>query len=154
MELSLRNWGSFEGRVRFLLLGDFHGRSQGRKIDGFEDFLVEFLGLITGKRQSQHNKGVSQTLDSNSYRSMPEIRVLGLWNRVIVPVNDRIQILRDLFGHFKQLLVIEKLLSCAFSEMNMGMAIDARLQTATSSLAVYSIISVQRFEDLIVPRFL
>jgi hypothetical protein len=30
---------------------------------------------------------------------------------------------------------------------------EARLQTAVSSGAEYSMISVQRFEDLIVPRF-
>lgn len=34
-----------------------------------------------------------------------------------------------------------------------GRAIEARLQTATSSGAEYSIISVQRLEHLIVPRF-
>ena len=34
-----------------------------------------------------------------------------------------------------------------------GSAIDARLQTATSSGDVYSMISVHRFEQRIVPRF-
>lgn len=37
--------------------------------------------------------------------------------------------------------------------MNDGSARDARLQTATSSGAEYSMISVQRFDDLMVPRF-
>lgn len=36
---------------------------------------------------------------------------------------------------------------------NLGNAIDAKLQTATSSCDVYSTISVQRFEQCIVPRF-
>ena len=37
--------------------------------------------------------------------------------------------------------------------MNIGRAIDARLHTAISSAEVYSSISVQRFEERIVPRF-
>jgi hypothetical protein len=37
--------------------------------------------------------------------------------------------------------------------MNVGSAIEARLQTAVSSGEEYSMISVQRLEDLIVPRF-
>src|SRR5690606_21408960 len=36
---------------------------------------------------------------------------------------------------------------------NFGKEMEARLQTATSSGAVYSIISVQRLLDFIVPRF-
>ena len=38
-------------------------------------------------------------------------------------------------------------------EMKVGKARDARLQTAVSSGEEYSMISVQRFDDLIVPRF-
>jgi hypothetical protein len=38
-------------------------------------------------------------------------------------------------------------------EMKLGRAMDARLQTAVSSGAEYSMISVQRLDDLIVPRF-
>jgi hypothetical protein len=37
--------------------------------------------------------------------------------------------------------------------INVGRAREARLQTAVSSGEEYSIISVQRLEDLIVPRF-
>ena len=37
--------------------------------------------------------------------------------------------------------------------MNLGSAIEAKLQTAVSLESEYSIISVQRLEDLIVPRF-
>lgn len=37
--------------------------------------------------------------------------------------------------------------------MNFGKDIEARLHTATSSGAVYSIISVQRFDERIVPKF-
>lgn len=37
--------------------------------------------------------------------------------------------------------------------MKVGRAIDARLQTAVSSGEEYSMISVQRLEDLMVPRF-
>jgi len=42
----------------------------------------------------------------------------------------------------------------AFSLMYIGIAMDAKLQTATSSFAVYSIISVHKFEERIVPKFL
>jgi len=40
-----------------------------------------------------------------------------------------------------------------FSLTNRGRAIDARLHTAVSVGLVYSIISVHKFEDLMVPRF-
>jgi hypothetical protein len=40
-----------------------------------------------------------------------------------------------------------------FSLTKRGKAIDARLQTAVSVGLVYSIISVHKFEDLIVPKF-
>jgi hypothetical protein len=43
--------------------------------------------------------------------------------------------------------------SCLPFEMNLGSAMDARLQTAVSSGAEYSMTSVQRLDDLIVPRF-
>ena len=49
--------------------------------------------------------------------------------------------------------------SCSFWKsylpfvMKVGKARDARLQTAVSSGEEYSMISVHRFDDLIVPRF-
>jgi hypothetical protein len=36
---------------------------------------------------------------------------------------------------------------------NLGRDIEAKLHTATSSLSVYSSISVHKLEDLIVPKF-
>ena len=41
----------------------------------------------------------------------------------------------------------------SFSETNIGSAIEAKLQTATSSFAVYSMISVHKFEERMVPKF-
>src|ERR1700761_9805660 len=43
--------------------------------------------------------------------------------------------------------------SYRFPRMKEGSAIEARLQTAVSSGAEYSMISVQRLDDLIVPKF-
>ena len=43
--------------------------------------------------------------------------------------------------------------SNAPSFTNIGSAMDAKLQTATSSLDVYSIISVHKFDERMVPKF-
>lgn len=48
---------------------------------------------------------------------------------------------------------INLLKSNLLSVINLGKAIDAKLQTATSSGDVYSIISVHKLDDLIVPKF-
>ena len=60
-----------------------------------------------------------------------------------------------LFKFFVTCLVTSKRFSWSneLSFINIGSAIDARLQTAISSLEVYSIISVHKFEDLMVPKF-
>ena len=52
-----------------------------------------------------------------------------------------------------QLNSAEALTRYTFSLTKRGKAIDARLQTAVSVGLVYSIISVHKFDDLIVPRF-
>ena len=49
--------------------------------------------------------------------------------------------------------IIGKTSACTFSLTKRGKAIEARLHTAVSEGLVYSIISVHRLEDLIVPRF-
>lgn len=49
--------------------------------------------------------------------------------------------------------IIEKKVRCTFSLAKRGKAIDARLHTAVSEGLEYSIISVHKLEDLIVPRF-
>ena len=48
---------------------------------------------------------------------------------------------------------LKHLFKLTFSLTNRGKAIDARLHTAVSVGLVYSIISVHKLEDFMVPRF-
>ena len=79
---------------------------------------------------------------------MLELRASGM--RVVIPVDDAVEVLGDLVGDLEQLVVVETQVHLAQTS---GIAMEARLQTATSSFAVYSMISVQRLEERIVPRF-
>ena len=83
-----------------------------------------------------------QTLHANPDRAVTHV---GARDRVVVDVGDTVEVeghnLGDIVKSYSPLTTKER------------RAREARLQTAVSSGDEYSMISVQRVDDLVVPRF-
>jgi hypothetical protein len=69
------------------------GRGTGCEIDGFEDLGIDFAGFFTLEREFHLEETISESLDSDSNRSMPEIGVLGLDYWVVVVVDHTVHVL-------------------------------------------------------------
>ena len=86
-----------------------------------------------------------QTLHTNPDRVVMHVGATGLRDRVVVDVGDTVEVeghdLGDIVKSYSPLMIKE------------GRAREARLQTAVSSGDEYLMISVQRFNNLVVPRF-
>ncbi|KAH3661623.1 hypothetical protein OGAPHI_006472 [Ogataea philodendri] len=103
---TLRSWRSFVGLVLAILNSQLHGGFQSTVVDGLEDLDVQLSGFVTVERQSQLHESISETLDTNSNWSVTHVGSSGLWNRVIVSVNDLVEVLGDNLGDLVQLLKV------------------------------------------------
>ena len=73
---------------------------------------------------------------------MMHSRTAGFWNRVVIEIDDVVQIGRNNLDNIMQLPKI-----IPFPQMKEGSAMEARLHTAVWSGEEYSIISMQRLDD-------
>jgi hypothetical protein len=112
-------------------------------VDGLEDLDIEFLGSLRVEWHMECHEGVGLTLHANPDRAVVHVGATGLRDRVVADVD-----MVDVEGH--DLGDIVKSYSPLTTKE--GRAREARLQTAVSSGDEYSMISVQRFDDLMVPR--
>ena len=69
------------------------GRGTGCEIDGFEDLGIDLAGFFTLEREFHLEETISESLDSDSNRSMLEIGVLGLDYWVVVVVDHTVHVL-------------------------------------------------------------
>ena len=75
-------------------------------------------------------------------------------HRIEVDIDDTVEVARSVVRNIVKKFLVVKLCSELMSRRYLGRAMDARLQTATSSFAdVYSMISVHRLEERMVPKF-
>ena len=90
-----------------MLFGQFHGGRHGSKINGLKNLAVQrsrFFGL---EGITHGDKDIRQTLDPNPDGTMPEIGIAGLGNRVIIDINDPVEVTRNRLGDFKKTLVVK-----------------------------------------------
>lgn len=80
-------------------------------IHSLEYHRVDLFGLVILIGDFHFNEGISKSLNTNTDWSMPHVRVLGLWNWVIVHINDSVQILGHASCHLVELLIVESSIS-------------------------------------------
>jgi len=115
---------------------------------GLEDVNVQFLGFGRVKWHAQRHKRISEPLNADADGTTTEVRSTRFRDRVVVYIYDTIEVKGDVFGDGVEFIEI------VFVVFDVGRQSEgARLHTAVSSGEEYSIISVQRLEDLIVPTF-
>mmetsp|Transcript_1050 Transcript_1050/g.3271 ORF Transcript_1050/g.3271 Transcript_1050/m.3271 type:complete len:273 (-) Transcript_1050:81-899(-) len=71
-------------------------------VDGLEDVLIQPLRLLTLEWVPHEDKCVSQALDTDTDGSMAKVGVLGLRNRIVVAVDDPVEVLGNHLGHIAQ----------------------------------------------------
>ena len=107
LELPLAHRASLISLIRSVCLGFFNRSLDGREVDRLKDFLVELFGLIGGERHAEFDEGVGQSLNTQSDRTVPHIAVPRLFDRIVVPVDDAVQVACRLHGDRKKLFMIE-----------------------------------------------
>ena len=93
----------------------------------------------------QCHEGIGETLHANMNGTMSHVRLANFGHGMVVHINYTVEVVGNDFGYVME--PIEVVLA------NGGRAREARLQTAISSGEEYSMILVQRLEDLMMPRF-
>ena len=93
----------------------------------------------------QRHEGISETLHANTNGTMSHVRSANFRHGIVVHINYTVEVVGNDFGYVME--PIEVVLA------NGGRAREVRLQMAISLGEEYSMISVQRFEDLMMPRF-
>lgn len=67
----------------------------GSIVDGFKDLLVKDVGLLGLEGDLHPLERIGQPLNSYPDRSVPPIGCLGLWNRVVVDIDDFVEVPGD-----------------------------------------------------------
>ncbi|KAI6757641.1 hypothetical protein HG531_003466 [Fusarium graminearum] len=106
LENTLRGRGALEGGVGTFLLGELHRRSKGSVVDGLEDLLVQLTSLRRLKGHAEGKKGISETLHTKTNGSVTHVAVTSLLDRVVVDVDDLVQIADNNLSDLVQLLEV------------------------------------------------
>lgn len=96
-------------------------------VDSLEDFDVQVLCLRRIKRHAKSHEGISKTLDSQTYRTMAHVRTTSFWDRVVIDVDDTVQVVGDHFGDIVQFLEIVLSIDNVGREGDRGKVADSRL---------------------------
>ena len=75
-------------------------------VNCFEDLDVEFLGFRRFERQAEGEECISETLDTKTNRPVPEIAAACFLDRVMVDLNDLVEIDGDSLNDFMELLEV------------------------------------------------
>ncbi|KAI6763085.1 hypothetical protein HG530_009065 [Fusarium avenaceum] len=106
LEDTLRGGRTLEGRVGTLLLGQLHGGSEGSVVDGLKDLLVELSSLWRLEGHAQSKESISKTLYTKTDRSVTHVAVASLLHRVVVDIDDLVQVADNNLTDLMQLLEI------------------------------------------------
>ena len=115
-----------------MLLRLFHGSSHGCEINCFENITVQCTGFVTFKGHTKHDERISQSLNTDADRAVTHVTATGGFNRIVVDVDDFIQVARDDFGDIIQTLkiklsVIDKARQCDGGKITNGDFIRSRV---------------------------
>mmetsp|Transcript_15040 Transcript_15040/g.28226 ORF Transcript_15040/g.28226 Transcript_15040/m.28226 type:complete len:282 (+) Transcript_15040:334-1179(+) len=101
LKLTLARRAPCVGLVRAMLLRQLTGSLACREVDRLKDVLVQLHGFLALEGQLHHQKGISQALHTQAHRAMAHVRVPRLWDRIVIPVNDLVQVSGH---HFRDLV--------------------------------------------------
>lgn len=109
LELALTEWTALEALVCSFFHGKFHRSLHRSVVNGLEDHCVDGLCLWVLKSNRHLHEAVGQPLDTNSNWSVLQVTVLSLLDRVVIHVNDPVQVGGDSLDDLVQLGVVELL---------------------------------------------
>lgn len=75
-------------------------------VDGLEDLLVQLTSLRRLEGHTQSKEGIGKTLDTNTNRSMAHVAVASLYDRVVVDINNLVEVANDNLSDFVKLLKV------------------------------------------------
>jgi hypothetical protein len=75
-------------------------------INGLENLNVKMLGLGRVEREAQSQESVCETLDTNGNRSVAEVALASLRHRIVIDIDDFVQVLDDHLANFVELVEI------------------------------------------------
>ena len=96
-----------EGRVSSFGDRCVLGGRAGSEVDGLEDVLVEASSRWTLKGKLQHGKDIGQSLDTKTNWTVAHVGVSCFLHRVVVDVDDTVQVARSVVGHIVEKLVVK-----------------------------------------------
>lgn len=106
LELSLLGGTAFPGFVG-AISGSYLGTGlKSTMVDGLEDLDVQFLGGLRVERHAESHESISETLNTNTNRSVAHVRSAGFWDGVVVDVDDAVKVIGDDLGNFMELLEV------------------------------------------------
>ena len=75
-------------------------------VNSLEDLDVELLGLRRIERHAESHEGIGETLHTDTYGAMAEVRATSFGDGVVIDVDDAVQIVGDHLGYIVQLLEV------------------------------------------------
>mmetsp|Transcript_108018 Transcript_108018/g.220529 ORF Transcript_108018/g.220529 Transcript_108018/m.220529 type:complete len:279 (+) Transcript_108018:406-1242(+) len=110
LQLSLARRRPREGLIGAEALSFLARGLTGRKVDGLEDILVQPLCSLALERQAHDEERIGQALDTEAHRPVTHVRIPGLWHRVVVPIDDPVEVPCRHLHHFVEGLEVVRLL--------------------------------------------
>ena len=107
LELALADGRPFVRLVFAFCFGHVAAGFQGCKVDGFKNVLVQGTCLFGREGVTQHDKGIGQSLNAQAHRTVAHVGVARFGYRVVIAVNNLVQVLGHLVGDVVQHLVVE-----------------------------------------------
>ncbi|KAH0357813.1 hypothetical protein KCU83_g235, partial [Aureobasidium melanogenum] len=104
---SPRDWRASIGLVRTKLLSQIARSSQSGVIDGLEDLDVELSSLGRVERHAKSEEGVSESTNTKTNGTVAEVALASLRDRVVVDLNDLVQVLGNNLDNLVKLLEVE-----------------------------------------------
>lgn len=75
-------------------------------VDGFEDLYIELFRLRRVEGHMENHESVSETLHTDTNRTVSEVRTAGFRDRIVIDINDPIQVECDGLGNRMKLLEV------------------------------------------------
>ena len=107
LEDALAGWRAGIGLVGAVLLGERAALGESAVVDGLEDVHVELLGLFAVEGEAHEYEGVGHALDADADGTVAHVGALGLFKRIVVDVDDAIEVARDDARHLEQLVEVK-----------------------------------------------
>lgn len=107
LEFSLRQGGTLKWVIGSINLSNFHRSFHRSMIDGFMNEIIYHNSLRIFKANLHHLKGISESLHTDTNRSMFHVRVASLFDRIVVSVDYLVKVFGDTLCHPMQSNIVE-----------------------------------------------